>query len=266
MERRLKSSKLTVTSRRGWWIHLILVSAYVLYIGVSGLLLHDKQHVAVQTNPLTGLLFGYGIELAFFGVVFGLAFYASQATPDDLLLRWRGNVKPLLFGASYAIGLRLIVTILLKLLFVVLILSGALQSYQFLDIAAAQHSGAERIVSSAALRYSPAYFWLSLVFTSFIMAGLCEELWRSAVIAAFKILWPDNFKSNMGQVGAVAIAAVMFGFGHTTQSPLAVLQAGLMGFGFGLIMVFHHSIWPAVIAHGFFDATTMIMVQLNLLH
>jgi len=244
----------------------MLVSAYVLYIGVTGLLRQDRQHFGVAMFPVTGLLFGYGQEMTLFGVVFGLAFYASKATPDDLLLLWRGKGEPLLFGACYAIGLRVIVTVLLKLLFVVLILSGALQSYQFLNIAAAQHTGAERIVSSAALRYSPAYFWLSLVFMSFIMAGLSEELWRSAFIAALKRLWPDNFKSSLGQVGAVAIAAVMFGFGHTTQSPLAVLQAGLMGFGFGLIMVFHRSIWPAVIAHGCFDATTMILVQLNVLH
>jgi membrane protease YdiL (CAAX protease family) len=41
---------------------------------------------------------------------------------------------------------------------------------------------------------------------------------------------------------------------------LAVLFAGVLGLGLGLIMVFHRSIWPAVLAHGFFDATTMALL------
>jgi membrane protease YdiL (CAAX protease family) len=38
------------------------------------------------------------------------------------------------------------------------------------------------------------------------------------------------------------------------------LFAGLLGLGLGLIMVFHRSIWPAVLAHGFFDATSMALI------
>jgi membrane protease YdiL (CAAX protease family) len=40
-----------------------------------------------------------------------------------------------------------------------------------------------------------------------------------------------------------------------------VLYAGFLGVGFGLIMIFHRSIWPAVIAHGLFDATYMVMTR-----
>jgi membrane protease YdiL (CAAX protease family) len=57
-----------------------------------------------------------------------------------------------------------------------------------------------------------------------------------------------------------AFAAVVFGFGHTLQGSLAVLHAGLMGFGFGLIIIFHRSIWPAVIAHGLFDAISFALI------
>ena len=41
---------------------------------------------------------------------------------------------------------------------------------------------------------------------------------------------------------------------------LAALLGGLLGLGLGLIMVFHRSIWPAVLAHGFFDATSMALI------
>ena len=95
---------------------------------------------------------------------------------------------------------------------------------------------------------------------SFGVAGLREELWRSAFLAGLRALWPQRFGSRAGQIAAVAIAAIVFGFGHLGMGLLAVLFAGLLGFGLGLIMVFHRSIWPAVIAHGMFDATSLALL------
>jgi membrane protease YdiL (CAAX protease family) len=89
---------------------------------------------------------------------------------------------------------------------------------------------------------------------------LREELWRSSFLAGMRALWPRQFGSTVGQVCAVCIAAVIFGLGHATMGIAAVIMAGLLGLGLGLIMVFHRSIWPAVIAHGFFDATTMAIL------
>jgi membrane protease YdiL (CAAX protease family) len=37
-------------------------------------------------------------------------------------------------------------------------------------------------------------------------------------------------------------------------------MAGLLGFGLGVIMILHRSIWPAVIAHGMFDATSLALL------
>jgi membrane protease YdiL (CAAX protease family) len=249
--------------RRRWLYHLLLVGGYVFCTGVSGLL-YDKQvtHTG-HSHPIAGMLYGSALELIVFGVIMGLAFYLSRATPDDLLLRWRGRFGPVWMGACYSIGMRLFVSFFLKFLFIVLVASGAMYSYQFLDISAAQNSGLSHIVSRGSLQSSPMYFWLSLVFTSFVMAGLREELWRAAFLCGLKALWPEKFSSRVGQVAAVTVTAVIFGFGHTTQSPLAVLHAGLMGFGFGLIMIYHRSIWPAVIAHGLFDATSMLVIRMS---
>ena len=252
-----------IPSRRRWLYHLILVGGYVFCSGVSGLLHDNQSSHGAHSHAVGRLLFGSAIELIFFGVIFGFAFYLSRVTPDDLLLRWRGQLRPIWTGVCYSIGLRFVVGFLVKLLFLILIASGLMYSYQILDIGAAQHSGTNHVVSSDALRSSPMYFWISLVFTSFVMAGLREELWRAAFLCGLKGLWPKTFSSRVGQIGAVAVAAVFFGFAHTSQSPLAVLHAGLMGFGLGLIMIYHRSIWPAVIAHGLFDATTMLIIRWN---
>lgn len=249
--------------RRRRLYYLVLVGGYVFCTGVSGLLYDRQTSHAGHSHAIGGLLFGSALELILFGVIMRLAFYLSRPTPDDLLLRWRERFRPIYTGVGYSIGLRFLVSFFLKLLFVLLIASGVMYSYQIYDIAAAQNSGLNHIVSTGALRSSPMYFWISLVFTSFVMAGLREELWRAAFLWGLKALWPEKFSSRTGQIAAVTVAAVIFGFGHTTQSPLAVLQAGLMGFGFGLIMVYHRSIWPAVIAHGLFDATSMVIISLN---
>jgi len=44
------------------------------------------------------------------------------------------------------------------------------------------------------------------------------------------------------------------------QGPVAVGLTTLLGFGLGVIMVLHRSIWPAVIAHGMFDATSLALL------
>jgi membrane protease YdiL (CAAX protease family) len=124
----------------------------------------------------------------------------------------------------------------------------------------------ETLIDVAAMRNNPVYFWLTLTVVSFVVAGLREELWRSAFLAGMKALWPQHFGSRAGQVLAVIICAVIFGLGHLALGSLAVCMAGLLGVGLGLIMVFHGSIWPAVFAHGIFDATSMAMLPWVMSH
>ncbi|MGH7967362.1 MAG: CPBP family intramembrane glutamic endopeptidase, partial [Limisphaerales bacterium] len=112
------------------------------------------------------------------------------------------------------------------------------------------------LVDVNALRRNPIYFWLTITLVSFVLAGFREELWRSGVLAGLRGVWPGAFASTSGQIAAAALAAVVFGLGHLAQGWLAACGAGLLGLGLGIIMVVHRSIWPAVIAHGAFDATT----------
>jgi membrane protease YdiL (CAAX protease family) len=58
----------------------------------------------------------------------------------------------------------------------------------------------------------------------------------------------------------VLIAAAIFGAGHAAQGIVGAVAAGVLGIGFGLIMLLHRSIWPAVLAHGFFNATSFVLI------
>jgi membrane protease YdiL (CAAX protease family) len=63
-------------------------------------------------------------------------------------------------------------------------------------------------------------------------------------------------------LAAVTIAALVFGLGHLPQGWGGVAVTAAMGLGLGLIMVLHRSIWEAVLAHGFFNATTFGLLYL----
>ena len=200
------------------------------------------------------------LELVTFGFVFGLALYASRASRDDLLLRWRGKFSPMLLGVGYSIALRLAVGIIAVAVSAVLVVTRVMSPDSLQHFAYSNRPDVEAVVDVAAMRNNPVYFWLVITVVSFVVAGLREELWRSAFIAGTRALWPKRFGSRAGQIVAVAIASVIFGLGHLAMGPIAVCFAGLLGFGLGLIMVLHRSIWPAVFAHGMFDATSMALI------
>lgn len=116
------------------------------------------------------------------------------------------------------------------------------------------------MVSVPALKYDSFYFWLMVTLVSFVVAGVREELWRGATLAAMRALWPTLFGSIKGQFLAVTFIAVFFGAMHISMGPIAAALAGIVGWFLGVIIVLHRSIWPAVIAHGMFDATTFAVL------
>lgn len=242
-----------------WWVHLVVISSYVLVVAALGVTRNHSNHPALSDSA-TGLLAVCAVQLLFFGIFLGLAWWASRASADDLLLRWRGKGMPLAFGLAYSVGLRLAVGLVMAGLGVVLVLTGVVTPTALHNFVNKNRPGVENVIDVAALRNNPAYLWLSVTLVSFVVAGLREELWRSSFLAGMRALWPRAFGPVPGQVGAVAIAAVIFGLGHASMGIVACVMAGLLGLGLGLIMVFHRSIWPAVLAHGFFDATSMALI------
>lgn len=240
-------------------MHLLLIAAYPLLIGVAGLGASEERGPALTSNP-RGLLVVCAIQMLIFGVVFGLAWVASRVTATDLLWRWRGGFLPVPLGIGYSVALRLAVGILAVGLVLVLILVRAVSLEQIQQFVVTHRPDVEALVDVPAMRENPVYFWLTLTVVSFVVAGFREELWRAAFLAGMKALWPRAFGSRLGQMAAVMIAAVIFGIGHLSQGLLAVVLTGLLGLGLGAIMVLHRSIWPAVIAHGMFDATSLALI------
>jgi len=261
----ISPSTTPAVSRGRWSIHLLLITAYILVTGLLGLG-RRGTNVAILSRTTGGLLWVCALELLVFGVVFVMAWLASRATRDDLLLRWKGKIKPVLLGAGYSVALRLALALLVIAMSIGLVVSHIMTPDSLKDFFSANRPGVERIIDVAAMRNDPVYFWLTLTVVSFVVAGLREELWRSAFLAGMRGLWPQHFSSRVGQVLAVIICSVIFGFGHLAMGPLAVCFAGVLGVGLGLIMIFHGSIWPAVIAHGLFDATSMAMLPWAMAH
>jgi membrane protease YdiL (CAAX protease family) len=243
-----------------WWIHLLLLSSYVLGVGLLGLK-STGDRAPMLSRSSYGLLISAGVELALFAIVFGLACLASRPSRDDLLLRWRGGFKNVPLGLAYSVALRLALAVVIIAISAGLVASGSMSLESLQEFFRVHQPKTDTIVDFSTVRSDPVYFLLLITLISFVVAGLREELWRTAFLAALRALGPRYFTSLKGQLVAVAIAAVVFGIGHLAMGPLGAFMAGLLGLGLGVIMVLHRSIWPAVIAHGFFDATTFILLR-----
>ncbi len=240
----------TTVPRWRWWVHLIVLTLFPLLIGSLSLLQRDPQSGPALPNNVRGLLMVSGMELAFFGGLFAIAWVASRANASQLMLRWRGRGWPVLLGLGYSIALRLAI---MAIIAVVAAFWLAVNGLKLPGMAHARPA-AEQVVDAAAMTGSPLYFALTLTLISFVVAGFREELWRAAMLAGMGALFPRQFATTRGRAVAVCLVAGVFGLGHASQGWVGVVITGLLGVGLGAIMLRHRSIWEAVLAHGFFDA------------
>ncbi len=245
--------------RKRWLIHLVLLAMYpvlagLLSVGRTGGRMPALGHTAQS------VLWVSACQLGAFAVFFLLAWLASRASAADLLLRWRPGFGAIPLGALYSVGLRLGLAVVGIVVIVGLLVTQVIRPDDMPMLIQRNRPNLGALVDVGSLSDDPVYFWLNLSLVSFVVAGLREELWRAAMLAGLRGVWPAWFGSRPGQIAAVGVTAALFGFGHLTQGPAAVGAAGLLGFGLGTIMVLHRSIWPAVIAHGLFDATTFALL------
>ena len=246
-------------TRIRWWIHLVVLGAYPILVGILGAAKASSGRPALSHNA-RGLLLICALELAIFGTLFALAWVSSRASRQDLLLVWRNRIWTVPLGIAYSVLLRLGVALVSVVVFTVLVATRLVTLDQVQHYARTNTPDVAALVDIAALKNNPLYFFLSITFVSFVVAGLREELWRSGFLAGLRRLWPCAFGTVPGQIAAVAVAAFVFGVGHLALGPIGVAAATLLGFGLGVIMVLHRSIWPAVVAHGMFDATTFALL------
>jgi len=247
-------------NRWRWWIHLLLLGSYIILVGILGQEQSAHRHVLALSHTPGGLLIVCTSGLCLFFLVLGLAVKVSRASCDDLWLRWRRGLWPVAIGVVYSVALRFAISTIVSWVSLALILSEVMTPQSVQDFFASNRPSLEKLVDISAMRENSLYFWLCLTVVSFVVAGLREELWRSAFLAGLRTLWPRRFDTPPGRVVAVALAAILFAFAHLGMGLLTILIAGGLGFALGLIMVFHRSIWPAVITHGMFDATSLALL------
>jgi membrane protease YdiL (CAAX protease family) len=205
-------------------------------------------------------------EVLAFGVFFAVAWAFSRASKDDLLLRWRPGWWVVPLGAVYSVGIRMIAGVVALFLTVIVVASTHASTAQVQNFAETHRPKVETLIDLQAMSDNPAYFWLNVVLVSFVVGGLREEFWRSSFIAGLRALWPRVFDSENGGILAVGIAALFFGVGHIPQGWLTAGIITIVGFLLGVIMTLHRSVWPSVMAHGFFDAASMSMLPWLLHH
>ncbi len=255
-------------ARWRWWIHLVLIGGYFAPVFF---LPGARPGRPALTGSVSGLLTVSTIQLLLFAIVFALGWLASRASAQDLLLPWRPGWAVVPLGFAYSLAFRIALAVIIAIVAVPLLASRAVTPENIAAFASHSRPQVERVVSLPAMRHNHSYYWLTLTLESFVVAGLREELWRAGTLAGLRALWPRFFSTRAGELRAVLLIAVVFGAAHFRMGLLAAFFAFLLGIFLGAIMVMHRSIWPAVVAHGFFDALTFALLpyafaQLRQLH
>ncbi len=244
-------------SRAAWWVHLCFLGSYPVVMGLIAWQFGGNSETVALSPSVDQLLWVVGSELLIFGVWFGAAWYLSRATVDQLLLRGKHLFRAVGLGIFYSVALRVAVGIVV--VGIVLFLSaGGERSAS--EVAEGLRPDVGKVVSTEKLGEDPVYLILNCTLVSFVLAGLREELWRAGVIGGFFVLFPRLDKSWGARLFTVFLVALLFGAGHAVQGPGGMVMTTLLGLGLGAIMVFHRSIWEAVLAHGFFNASTFLML------
>jgi membrane protease YdiL (CAAX protease family) len=247
-------------SRWRWWVHLILIGGYF----IPSLFFHQVRTRPELTNSAAGLIFVSTIDILFFALVFLVAVRISRATRDDLYLRWRPDWSVVPLGIIYSVAIRLVVAVVG--IIVVALVAVAAQPDDLRHFMSENRAHLERIANPEVMQTSPAYYWLSITLISFLNAGIREEFWRTGTLAGLRALFPDRFGSVGGQIVAAGWIAMLFGAAHARLGFIAAIVAGTLGFMLGIIIIFHRSVWPAVFAHGFFDAATFAALPFIIQH
>jgi membrane protease YdiL (CAAX protease family) len=241
-----------------WAVHLALLTAYVLGLGIAGSMLRSEGSESSKTSAMPGdlgsLAFMCALEIGGFAAVFAIAWLFSRARRDELFLRWRGKLEPIVWGIVYSVLLRVVIAVVMIAVLAPLYLKkGEKAIEQF-------RPKTEATVNIQAMK-DPLYVAFAVTVVSFVMAGFREELWRAGMLAGMAGVAPAIFGTRRGQYFAVIIAALVFGLGHLPQGWGGVAVTAGLGFGLGCIMVRHQSAWEAILAHGFFDATTFALLH-----
>lgn len=251
----LQTPTAPTTRRIAWISFLALMLAYILAMTWMG---HGRTSAEpALSGSIQGLVADTLLAIVIFGVPFGIGVLLTRPSRDDLFLGSRRSLWLVwLLGAVWSIVLRFALMIPAFLAVVVLM---ALNPKNGLEQFKANRPQVENLLDPSALA-DPFYAFVCVTWLSFVVAGLREELWRAAVIRGISAFGPGGAPSRRLEWIGVFISSAFFGLAHLTQGWIAVCATGLLGIGLGLIQILRRSLPEAVIAHGFFDATTFFFI------
>lgn len=237
---------------------LILIGFYPVFVSLLGPLRPESAPggPALPTS-VDGLIRFSALELGVFGLFWALGWAFSRATKDELMLRWRGGIMPILQGFGYAFLLRMVLVFVIIFMVVLAVITMGLDQKQIEQFIKQNQPQTDSLFSQSALA-NPLYLLAMTTILSFVVAGLREELWRNACLAALRHLFPDSWSDRARWICSIALSSVVFGLGHIYQGGLGVVFTSILGAGLGAVTWRHRSIWPAVFAHGFIDATSFL--------
>ena len=239
-----------------WGLHLLMLACYPLLMGIASYARPSEAEGPILQSDVPKLLLNLSVQLVIFGVLFWFAWLASRARAEQLYVRRQPFWRSLGFGFLFSIGLRGLVAIAVMIALGVLALISGNVGSQIETL----RPQSEALIDTEALVQSPLYLMINLTFVSFVVAGLREELWRAGMLAGCFGLCPSLNRCWKGKGLAIGLTAVIFGLGHISQGWGGVILTTVLGLGLGFILVWRRSLWEAVLAHGFFDATTFALM------
>lgn len=250
------------SSHRVGWVRrlamLVILTGYILAILFRRQ--PDLSAGPVLPDTTGELLAMLGLDFGFFLLLMVVACWFGRPRRTDLYANDGPTPSRWFFGFVWALALRFGVGIVLAGIIVVVQIfrrsTDPAELNQF-------QPRIENLLRLSALQ-DPLYLLTVCTVVSFVVAGLREELWRAGMIFALTSLLPVNWGKRSREILAVVFAALIFGLGHLTQGIGGVVLTTVLGLFLGLIMVLRSSLWEAVIAHGFFDAATFLMLRVLL--
>src|SRR5258708_29145206 len=99
------------TPRWRWAIHLLLLTAYPVTLGVVGAMNHSGSGQPMLPPNIRSLLAVLVAEAVIFSVIFAIALALSRPSARDLYLTWTSRWKSFVNGFVLSIGLRIAVMI-----------------------------------------------------------------------------------------------------------------------------------------------------------
>lgn len=239
---------------------LLILLGYVGGIGIAAFIQHRAQgpHSEAALPSTTGMLFVVlGSELGMFAVIFALALLLGRPKREELfLVRWNGFAT-LGWSVVWSVAVRALA------LPAVGVYGATLYLWRRLVDGAAVTASelrpqVEQLLPPEALA-DPWYVLVAATLLSFGLGGIREELWRAGVLASFNSLLPATWKNTRrGWAAGILLASVIFGAAHITQGVAGVVLTGMVGLGLGVIMVWRRSYWEAALAHGIFNASSIL--------